>query len=55
MLTKNKIPFINETTSLKNAIKIINSKKLGVLIVRKKKGDNCIFTDGDIKRTLQKL
>ena len=54
MLTKNKIPFINETTSLKNAIKIINSKKLGVLIVRNKKGDNWYFTDGDIKRTLQK-
>ncbi len=55
MLTKNKIPFINETTSLKNAIKIINSKKLGVLIVRNKKKETTgIFTDGDIKRTLQK-
>ena len=29
MLTKNKIPFINENQKMKNALKIINSKKLG--------------------------
>ena len=55
MLTKNKIPFINENDSIKKGLKIINLKKLGVLIARNK-GLNTtgIFTDGDIKRTIQK-
>ena len=55
MLIKNKIPFVNENISLKNAIRIINSKKLGVLIIKNKRGYTTgIFTDGDIKRILQK-
>ena len=37
MLTGNKIPFINENQNLKNAIKIISNKKLGVLIVTNKR------------------
>ena len=55
MLTKQKIPFINENDSIKNGLKIINSKKLGVLIARNKNLNTTgIFTDGDIKRTIQK-
>jgi arabinose-5-phosphate isomerase len=55
MFIKNEIPFINENENLKKAIKIINLKKLGVLIVRNKEGKTTgIFTDGDIKRTFQK-
>ena len=55
MLTKNKIPFIDENNSIKNGLKIINSKKLGVLIAtNKKKQTTGIFTDGDIKRSIQK-
>ena len=55
MLTKNKIPLINEKATLGQAIKLINSKKLGVAIVINKKRETVgIFTDGDIKRTLQK-
>tara|TARA_B100001989_G_C24514467_1_gene452325 strand:- start:522 stop:1493 length:972 start_codon:yes stop_codon:yes gene_type:complete len=55
MIIKNKIPFINENSSLKKTIKIINSKKLGVVVIRNKKKETTgIFTDGDIKRTLQK-
>ena len=54
MLTKKKIPFIDENASLKNTIKVINSKKLGVVIVRNNKKETTgIFTDGDIKRTIQ--
>jgi len=54
MLTKNKIPFIDENTSFNKALKLINSKKLGVAIVRNKKKETTgIFTDGDIKRTIQ--
>ena len=55
MIVKNRIPFINENSTLKKTIKIINSKKLGVVIVRNKKKETTgIFTDGDIKRTIQK-
>lgn len=55
MLVKNNIPFINENMSLTNAIKVINSKKLGVIIVRNNKGFTTgIFTDGDLKRAYQK-
>ena len=55
MLTKNKIPFIDEDADLNQAIKLINSKKLGaVIVINKKKETIGIFTDGDIKRTLQK-
>ena len=55
MLTKQKIPFVNENEIIKNGLKIINQKKLGVLIARdKKQRTTGIFTDGDIKRTIQK-
>ncbi len=55
MLTGNKIPFINENQNLKNAIKIISNKKLGVLIVtNKRKKVSGIITDGDIRRIIQK-
>ena len=55
MLIENKIPFINENDSIKKGLKIINLKKLGVLVARNKKLNTTgIFTDGDIKRTIQK-
>ena len=55
MLVKDKIPFINENLFMKDAIKIMNLKKLGVLVARNSKGyTKGIFTDGDIKRLIQK-
>ncbi len=55
MLTKNKIPFIYENQKIKNSLRTFNQKKLGVLIVRNKKNQTTgIFTDGDMKRTVQK-
>ena len=55
MLTKNKIPFIKENNSMINAIKIINQKKLGFLVVTNSVGLNTgVFTDGDLKRLLRK-
>ena len=55
MVVKNKIPFIDENSTLKKTIEIINSKKLGVVIIRNRKKETTgIFTDGDIKRTIQK-
>lgn len=55
MLTKNKIPIINENQKMKNALKIINLKKLGFLVVINNQGlTTGIFTDGDLKRLMQK-
>jgi len=55
MLVKNKIPFVNENEIMKNALKILNLKKLGFLVVVNDKGLNTgIFTDGDLKRLMQK-
>ena len=55
MLTKNFIPFVNENTKIKDALKILNLKKLGFLVILNKSGNNVgIFTDGDLKRLMQK-
>ena len=55
MLTKSKIPFVNENEIIKDALKILNRKKLGFLVVVNNHGINKgIFTDGDLKRSLQK-
>jgi len=55
MLIKDKIPFINENFNMKDALKIITKKKLGVLIARNSKGNSTgIITDGQIRRVSQK-
>ncbi|MDB4232997.1 SIS domain-containing protein, partial [Candidatus Pelagibacter sp.] len=54
MIIKEKIPFINENSTMKKALKIITQKKLGVLIARNSKGDTTgMITDGQIRRSLQ--
>ena len=56
MITKDKIPFINENFNVKKALKIISLKKLGTVITRNKKNNTTgILTDGDIKRLLHKF
>ena len=55
MLTKNKIPFINENISMTKALKIMTEKKLGTLIAQnKKKITTGIITDGQIRRISEK-
>ncbi len=55
MMVKNRIPFVNENEIMKNALKILNIKKLGFLVVINNQGLNTgIFTDGDLKRLMQK-
>ena len=55
MFTGKKIPFVDENSKIEKVIRLINLKKLGVAIVRNKKKETTgIFTDGDIKRTIQK-
>ncbi len=56
MLTGNKIPFVKENIFMEYALKILVKKKLGTLIVKNKKGfTSGILTDGDIKRSSQKI
>ena len=51
MLSKEKIPFINENSKMEDALKIITQKKLGTLIViNNKKLTTGIVTDGQIRR-----
>ena len=51
MLTKEKIPFIDENVSMTKALKIMTEKKLGTLIARnKKKFTTGIITDGQIRK-----
>ena len=55
MLTGKKIPFVNEDMRMRNALKILSNKKLGILIVRNKKNKTSgIITDGQIRRFNQK-
>ena len=51
MLTKDKIPFIDEAKLMTKALRIMTEKKLGTLIVRnKKKYTTGIITDGQVRR-----
>ncbi len=54
MLTGNKVPFVSENITMKNALKIISDKGLGVLLVRKNNTVTGILVDGDIKRISRK-
>ena len=55
MLKDNAIPFVNENLKMKDALKILSSKKLGFLLVRdKKKLTKGIITDGELRRFNQK-
>ena len=55
MLAGKKIPFINENVKMKDALKILSEKKLGILIVQnKKKITKGIITDGQIRRFNEK-
>ena len=50
MVTGNKIPTVNYNKGLKDALRIINQKKLGVVVILKKKFIKGIVTDGDLRR-----
>ena len=55
MLTGKKIPIVNENIHIDKALKIINDKKLGVLLFKDFNGNTTgIITDGDLKRIAQK-
>ena len=55
MLIGNKMPFVDEKLKMKEALKVLSSKKLGILIVRNKSKKTIgIITDGQIRRFNQK-
>ena len=55
MVQGKKIPFVNENTKMKEALKILSQKKLGVLIVQNRSKKTIgIITDGQIRRFNQK-
>ena len=55
MLTKSRIPFIKENQIMKNALKTINTKKLGFLVaINSENLTTGVFTDGDLKRLMRK-
>ena len=55
MLKDTAIPFVNENLKMKDALKILSSKKLGFLLVRDKKNNTKgIITDGELRRFSQK-
>jgi len=52
---KDKMPFVNENLRMKEALKILKQKNLGVIIARNSmKKTTGIITDGDLKRKIQK-
>ena len=55
MIKGNKIPFVNENLKMNKAFKILEEKKLGILVVRNKRKQTIgIITDGQIRRFNQK-
>ena len=55
MVSGRKIPFINENKNMKEALRIISEKKLGVVIVQNKnKITRGIITDGNVRKLRQK-
>ena len=55
MIKGSKIPFIDENSTMKNALRILSKKNLGVLIIRNKiKKTIGVITDGDLKRAIER-
>ena len=53
MITGKKLPIINVNKSIYDAIKIIDQKKLGLVVVMEKNNVKGILTDGDARRGIK--
>ena len=53
MLTRNKLPLVNISKSIYDAIKVIADKKLGLVVVTEKNLVKGILTDGDARRGIK--
>ncbi len=55
MVTGNKLPVINCKKNLSEALKIMNKKNLGLIVVLKNKYIHGIVTDGDLRRGIKTI
>ena len=53
MIEGKRMPVINYKKSFKEALKIMNQKKLGIVVILKKKFIKGLVTDGDLRRELK--
>ena len=53
MVTGEKMPIVNYSKNFKTALKIMNQKKLGIVVIQKNKFIKGIVTDGDLRRELK--
>ena len=53
MVTGKKMPFINHKRKLQEAFKIMNEKKLGIIVVLKNNFIDGLVTDGDLRREIK--
>ena len=53
MVTGRKMPIVNFKSNLKNALKEMNKKKLGMLVIIRKKNIQGIVTDGNLRREIK--
>ena len=54
MVTGEKMPVINYKKSFNEALKVMNKKKLGIVVITKNKYIKGLITDGDLRRVLNK-
>jgi len=55
MVVGNKMPVISYNQNFKQALKIMNQKKLGFLIIMKKNFIKGVITDGDLRREIKRI
>ena len=53
MITGNKMPVVSYKKSLRDALKIMTKKKLGIVVIIKNKFINGLVTDGDLRREIR--
>ena len=53
MVTGKKMPFIDHKKKLKDALKIMNEKKLGIIVILKNNFIEGLVTDGDLRREIK--
>ena len=54
MVTGEKMPLIDHKKNFDQALKVMNDKKLGIVVITKKKFIKGLITDGDLRRVLNK-
>tara|TARA_B100000902_G_C26985863_1_gene752594 strand:- start:324 stop:785 length:462 start_codon:yes stop_codon:yes gene_type:complete len=54
MVTKDKMPTINYKKTFNEALKVMNKKNLGIVVILKNKFIKGLITDGDLRREIKK-